>query len=70
MPKTKSSKTEQAATPATPVVEKKVRAPKTPKTEAPPPSSVTETAAPTTTETDAFFTEQSANFISKLQSKH
>ena len=63
MPKTKSSKTEteQVATPAAaPVVEKKVRAPKTPKVEAAPESS----AAP---EADALITEQSVDFISKLQ---
>ena len=72
MPKTKSSKTEteQVATPAAaPVVEKKVRAPKTPKVEAVSAPATTE-AAPVTTEaapdTDAI-TEQSANFMSKLQ---
>lgn len=74
MPKTKSSKTEteQVATPAAaPVVEKKVRAPKASKVEAVSAPTTTE-AAPTTTEaaatTDAdAITEQSANFMSKLQ---
>lgn len=72
MPKTKSSKTEteQVATPAAaPVVEKKVRAPKASKVEAISAPTTTE-AAPTTTEAapdaDAI-TEQSANFMSKLQ---
>lgn len=74
MPKTKSSKTEteQVATPAAaPVVEKKVRAPKTSKVEAVSAPVTTETAPATTeaaatTEADAI-TEQSANFMSKLQ---
>lgn len=74
MPKTKSSKTEteQVATPAAaPVVEKKVRAPKASKVEAVSAPTTTE-AAPTTTDaaatTDAdAITEQSANFMSKLQ---
>ena len=68
MPKTKSSKTEteQVATPAAaPVVEKKVRAPKASKVEAVSAPTTTE-AAPATTEADAI-TEQSANFMSKLQ---
>lgn len=70
--KSPKTNTEQVATPAAPVVEKKVRAPKTPKAEAAPatvtePAATTTEPAATTTEVDAFITEQSADFISKLQ---